>query len=98
MDLQALMMGSESLLTHIARPDGIPRLDKSLAEIVSAPSVPAVWREECLEEASPAALLGPVAVLFCPRLECLLQSRPHAAANHRRPNGHSMCGVFKLNR
>lgn len=36
MDLQALMMGSESLLTHIARPDGIPRLDKSLAEIVSA--------------------------------------------------------------
>ncbi|CAN0234818.1 unnamed protein product [Pylaiella littoralis] len=33
MDLQALMMGSESLLTHIARPDGIPRLDKSLAEI-----------------------------------------------------------------
>lgn len=35
MDLQSLMMGSESLLTHIARPDGIPRLDKSLAEIVS---------------------------------------------------------------
>lgn len=35
MDLQALVMGSESLLSHIARPDGIPRLTKSLAEIVS---------------------------------------------------------------
>eukprot|EP00904_Undaria_pinnatifida_P010723 jgi/Undpi1/6781/HiC_scaffold_21.g09258.m1 len=33
MDLQALVMGSESLLSHIARPDGIPRLTKSLAEI-----------------------------------------------------------------
>lgn len=35
MDLQALVMGSERLLSHIARPDGIPRLNKSLAEIVS---------------------------------------------------------------
>lgn len=35
MDLQALALDSESLLSHIARPDGIPRLTKSLAEIVS---------------------------------------------------------------
>lgn len=38
MDLQALVMGSESLLSHIARPDGIPRVTKSLAEIVSLQS------------------------------------------------------------
>lgn len=35
MDFKALAMESESLLSHIARPDGIPRLTKSLAEIVS---------------------------------------------------------------
>lgn len=34
MDFKALAMESESLLSHIARPDGIPRLTKSLAEIV----------------------------------------------------------------
>lgn len=42
MDLQALVMGSESLLSHIARPDGIPRLTKSLAEIVSVTAL-LVW-------------------------------------------------------
>lgn len=35
-DFKALAMESESLLSHIARPDGIPRLTKSLAEIVSS--------------------------------------------------------------
>lgn len=34
-DFRALAMESESLLSHIARPDGIPRVHKSLAEIVS---------------------------------------------------------------
>ncbi|CAM9394309.1 unnamed protein product [Ascophyllum nodosum] len=33
MDFEQLVSGSEKLLSHIARPDGIPRLDKSLGEI-----------------------------------------------------------------
>lgn len=37
-DFRALAMESESLLSHIARPDGIPRVHKSLAEIVSVPN------------------------------------------------------------
>ena len=36
MDFEQLVSGSEKLLSHIARPDGIPRLDKSLGEIVSS--------------------------------------------------------------
>lgn len=35
MDFEQLVSGSEKLLSHIARPDGIPRLNKNLGEIVS---------------------------------------------------------------
>lgn len=99
MDLQALMMGSESLLTHIARPDGIPRLDKSLAEIVSAPSLRAAWHCRCPGVCS-YVLCWPIDVpfAFVRVFGCCLRRRPKRGSKPPQANGHSFCFISKLNR
>lgn len=91
MDLQALMMGSESLLTHIARPDGIPRLDKSLAEIVSVSRLP---RSLCLVGAAFSGsfvLMLTLGRLFRALSSCQVLASPVRLRDV--PNGHSFSNL-----